>query len=877
MKSDEIRKKFLTFFESKGHRVLPSSSLVPDDPTLLLTAAGMVQFKPVFLGETKVDYTRAATVQKCLRTTDIENVGKTARHLTFFEMLGNFSFGDYFKKEAIRWGWEFVTEELKLPVENIYVTVYQDDDEAFAIWRDEMGLADDRIFRLGDEDNFWSAGPTGPCGPCSEIMYDLGPDCGCADGCCTVGCDCDRYLEIWNLVFMEYNRDDEGNLHPLPKKNIDTGAGLERIARVLQNTQTNFETDTLKAIVDKVVELTGTAYGASPQQDISIKVIVDHGRALTFMVNDGVLPSNEGRGYVLRRLLRRAILHARLLGLETPFIEQVVDTVVETMKNAYPELADNAAFIRRIASHEEVRFMETLRQGLNMLEQAIELAQQEKRASLSGDFVFRLYDTFGFPLELTVEIAEEHGISVDRETFVVLMKEQRERARASWAGEKETVDREVYEEVKEEFGKTEFLGYEVDEAQAAVKAIIKHNVVATEAAEGDDVEIVLDRTPFYGEKGGQVGDKGLIASETGQATIVNAREPIEGVVVHVGKVTRGTISIDQAVRLEVGLERRLSIKRNHTATHLLQWALRLVLGEHVKQAGSLVEPERLRFDLTHFSAITREQLRKVEELVNAKIFENHPVRAFVTSFEFARESGATALFDEKYGDFVRLLEVGNFSRELCGGTHVGNTSEIGLFKITSEGSVGANTRRIEAVTNGAALRYLYNEENELYEVASILKTDTGSVAEKVAMLVKTIREQAQQLDSAKKSSAGEQISEIISRARLIEETKVIVEKVAAMDMDSLRLYADLVREKAGSSVLLLASAVDGKVLLLAAATPDKVKGGFSAGNLIKKVAPLVGGGGGGSPDLAQAGGKNPDDIEKALAEGLKEIEGMLSK
>ncbi|MDI6816364.1 MAG: alanine--tRNA ligase [Actinomycetota bacterium] len=877
MKSDEIRKKFLAFFESKGHKVLPSSSLVPDDPTLLLTAAGMVQFKPVFLGEKKVDYTRAVTVQKCLRTTDIENVGKTARHLTFFEMLGNFSFGDYFKKEAIRWGWEFVTEQLQLPVENLYVTVYQDDDEAFAIWRDEMGLAEDRIFRMGDEDNFWSAGPTGPCGPCSEIMYDLGPDCGCADGCCSVGCDCDRYLEIWNLVFMESNRDDEGNLHPLPKKNIDTGAGLERIARVLQNTQTNFETDTLKAIVDKVAMLTGTPYGASPQKDISIKVIVDHSRALTFMVNDGVLPSNEGRGYVLRRLLRRAILHARLLGLETPFIEQVVDTVVETMKNAYPELADNAAFIRRIAGHEEVRFMETLKQGLNMLEQAIELAQQEKRDTLSGDFVFRLYDTFGFPLELTVEIAEEHDISVDKETFVGLMKEQRERARASWAGEKESVDREVYEEVKEEFGKTEFLGYEVDEAQAVIKAIIKLNVVATEASEGDEVEIVLDRTPFYAEKGGQVGDKGIIKSETGEVTIGDAREPVEGVVVHVGKVTRGTISIDQAIRLEVALERRLSIKRNHTATHLLQWALRLVLGEHVKQAGSLVEPDRLRFDLTHFSAISREQLRKVEELVNAKIFENHPVRAFVTSYDFARESGATALFDEKYGDFVRLLEVGNFSRELCGGTHVGNTSEIGLFKITSEGSVGANTRRIEAVTNGAALRYLYKEENELYEVASILKTDTDKVADKVTMLVKTIRDQAQQLGSVKKSSVGEQISEIISRAKLFKETKVIVEKVEATDMDNLRIYADLVREKAGSSVMLLASAVDGKVLLLAAATPDKVKSGFSAGNLIKKVAPLVGGGGGGRPDLAQAGGKDPEGIEKALAEGLKEIEGMLSK
>ncbi|MBS3909019.1 MAG: alanine--tRNA ligase [Actinobacteria bacterium] len=876
MKSDEIRKKFLAFFESKGHKVLPSSSLVPDDPTLLLTAAGMVQFKPVFLDEKKVDYTRAATVQKCLRTTDIENVGKTARHLTFFEMLGNFSFGDYFKKEAIRWGWEFVTEQLKLPVENLYVTVYQDDDEAFMIWRDEMGLAEERIFRMGDEDNFWSAGATGPCGPCSEIMYDLGPDCGCADGCCSVGCDCDRYLEIWNLVFMEYNRDGEGNLHPLPKKNIDTGAGLERIARVLQNTKTNFETDLLKAIVDKVVKLTGVAYGASPQTDISLKVIVDHGRALTFMVNDGVLPSNEGRGYVLRRLLRRAILHARLLGLEAPFIERVVDTVVETMKNAYPELSDNAAFIRRIAGHEEVRFMETLKQGLNMLEQAIEPAQRSN-AALSGDFVFRLYDTFGFPLELTVEIAEEHNISVDKETFVRLMKEQRERARASWAGEKEAVDREVYEEVKEEFGKTEFLGYEVDEARAVIKAIIKRNVVVTEASEGDEVEIVLDRTPFYAEKGGQVGDEGFIDTGTGEVTITDAREPVEGVVVHVGKVTRGKISIDEAVRLEVGLERRLSIKRNHTATHLLQWALRLVLGEHVKQAGSLVEPERLRFDLTHFSAITREQLRKVEELVNAKIFENHPVRAFVTSYDFARESGATALFDKEYGDFVRLLEVGNFSRELCGGTHVGNTSEIGLFKITSEGSVGANTRRIEAVTNGAALRYLHNEENELYEVASILKTDPGNVAEKVGMLVKTIREQAQQLESAKMRSAGERITEIISRARLIEATRVIVERVEASDMDSLRVYADLVREKAGSSVLLLASAVDGKALLLAAATPDKVKGGFSAGNLIKKIAPLVGGGGGGRPDLAQAGGKDPEGIEKALAEGLKEIEGMLSK
>lgn len=876
LSSTDIRRKFTTFFQTKGHKILPSSSLVPDDPTLLLTAAGMVQFKPIFLGEKKVDFKRATTVQKCLRTTDIENVGKTARHLTFFEMLGNFSFGDYFKKEAITWAWEFVTQHLELPPENLYATIYEEDDEAFEIWRDEVGLEADKIFRMG-EDNFWSAGPTGPCGSSSEIMYDLGPDFGCGKPTCTVGCDCDRYLEVWNLVFMQYNRDEYGNLHPLPKKNIDTGAGLERIARILQGARSNFETDVLYPIIEKVTQISKVAYGVNPERDVSVKVVADHSRAVAFLINDGVLPSNEGRGYVLRRLLRRAVLHARLLGVEDPFINRVIESVIETMKSAYPELLDNSAFIGRIAGHEEKRFMETLKQGLNILDQAIALAKSEGKDTLAGNFVFRLYDTFGFPLELTIEIAEDHDLGVDESLFQTLMEEQRERARASWAGERELRHLEIYQEINEEFGKSEFVGYEVDEAQATIKAIVKNNVIVTAATAGDEVEIFLNRTPFYAEKGGQVGDKGLIETDTGLVEIFDAQEPLEGVNIHLGKVKSGRIAIDQTARAVIEPGRRQAIRRNHTATHLLQWALRRILGDHVKQAGSLVEPERLRFDLTHFAPVTENQLKQIEKIVNEKIFENNPVRSFVTSYDFARETGATALFDQKYGEFVRLVEVGNFSKELCGGTHVGNTSEIGLFKITSESSVGANTRRIEAVTNGSALDYMRREEDELLAAANILKAGPGQVAEKVQGLLQANKQLAQQLESAKKKLVKENVGEILSEAKPVNGTKVIIKQIEAADMDSLRSYADLLREKAGTAVLLLASTIDNRVMLIAAATPDMVKAGFNAGNLIKKVAPLVGGGGGGRPDIAQAGGKEPKGVPKALEEAWKEIQGMLKK
>ncbi|MDI6715952.1 MAG: alanine--tRNA ligase [Actinomycetota bacterium] len=876
MRSNEIRDLFLSFFESKNHKIFPSSSLVPDDPTLLFTAAGMVQFKPIFLGEKRPDYKRATTVQKCLRTTDIERVGKTARHLTFFEMLGNFSFGDYFKEDAIKWAWEFVTKQLKLPLDKLYTTIYEEDDEAHSIWRDVIGLSEDRIFRLG-EDNFWSAGPTGPCGPSSEIMYDLGPDFGCGKEGCTVGCDCDRYLEIWNLVFMQFNRDENGNLIPLPKKNIDTGAGLERIARIMQGVKSNFETDVLYPIVSKVAEIAGVVYGVNPERDVSVKIIADHTRAVAFIISDGVLPSNEGRGYVLRRLLRRAVLHARLLGIEHMFIEKVIEAVVDTMKDTYPELVANKAFILRIAGNEERRFTDTLKQGLGILDQAIAQAKSEGRSSLAGDFVFRLYDTYGFPLELTIEIAEDHDLQVDEETFQNLMEEQRERARASWAGERELRHQEVYQEVNEEFGTAEFVGYEVDETLATVKAIIKNNVVVTDASEGDRVEIFLDKTPFYAEKGGQVGDKGTIATDTGRIVVEDTQEPLENVYIHIGRVASGKIHIDQQAKASVEVERRQSIRRNHTATHLLQWALRLVLGEHVKQAGSLVDADHLRFDLTHFAPITKEQLRKIEELVNSKIFKNEQVRTFITSYEFARETGAIALFDQKYGEFVRLVEVGNFSKELCGGTHVSNTSEIGLFKITSESSIGANTRRIEAVTNGAALKYLYNEEDAIKEAASLLKTEPSKVAEKITSLLQTIKSQEQQIESLRKKVAKEEIEELISEARQLNGAKIIINEVEVADMNALRSYADLLRERAGTSALLLASTTDGKVMLIAAATSDMVKAGFNAGDLIKKVAPLVGGGGGGRPDLAQAGGKKPEGIPKAFEEAWKEIQAMLKK
>ncbi|MHB0975872.1 MAG: alanine--tRNA ligase [Candidatus Aquicultorales bacterium] len=880
MTSDKIRKRFLDFFAGKDHRVMPSSSLVPDDPTLLLTAAGMVQFKQVFSGERKVDYSRAATCQKCVRTTDIEQVGRTARHLTFFEMLGNFSFGDYYKRESIKWAWEFVTEDLKMDVSKLYVTIYLDDDESFEIWRDEMKVSEDRIFRMTEKDNFWSAGPTGPCGPSSEILYDQGEDIGCGRPGCKIGCECDRFLEIWNLVFTEFDRDEAGALHPLPRKNIDTGAGLERIAAIMQNVPTVFETDNFKAVIETISKASGVRYGQEQKSDMSMKIIADHTRSSTFLIGDGVIPSNEGRGYVLRRLIRRAVRHGRLLGIDGPFIVKMVEAVIEKMGATYPEVREHTEYIKTTAEKEEERFLSTLKQGLIIIEEMIGKLMGEKTTVMPGEMVFRLYDTYGFPVDLTREIAEENGLSIDEDEFEKLMEEQRRLSRAKarftesdgWTGDAST---EVYRDVLEEYGRSDFVGHEVDEVETSVKALIKGNAVVTEAGEGEEIDVVLDKTPFYAEKGGQIGDRGVIESGENALGVIDTREYAPELISHRAKVTSGTLKQGDKVTARVDIGRRQAVRRAHTATHVLHWALRLVLGEHAKQAGSLVEPDRFRFDFTHFQALTKSEAKKIERMVNEKIFEHHPVRAYVTSLDFAKESGVTALFGEKYGEFVRVVEVGNFSRELCGGSHAGNTGEIGLVKILSEASIGANTRRIEAVCGFKAYEYYADQDEILAEAAGILKAERPAVPERIANLIGGVKQLEQEMAKLKAGARKEEVQDLVSEAKNIDGTRVVVTKVEAADIDSLRSYIDLLREELPSSVVLLASEAEGKVLLVAGATNDMVKAGVHAGNLLKKVAPVVGGGGGGRPDMAQAGGKDPAKIDKLLEEAVAEIEAML--
>jgi len=872
MKSFEIRKKFLSFFEKKGHIILPGSSLVPDDPTLLLTTAGMVQFKSIFQGDIKPTHSRVVTVQKCARTTDIERVGHTARHLTFFEMLGNFSFGDYYKKEVIPWAWEFLIKELGFDELKLWITIFRDDDEAFDIWHKDVGIPKERIVRMGEEDNFWSAGLIGPCGPCSEIMYDFGEESGCGKPNCAVGCDCDRFLEVWNLVFMQYFRDKNGNLTSLPTKNVDTGLGLERLASILQDTPTNFETDLLKPIIDKITEIAGVTYGKDKDIDISIKIIADHTRAMTFLVGDGILPSNEGRGYVLRRLIRRAIRHGRLIGIEREFLKDVAAVVVDTMKDFYLELGDNSDYIYRILTSEEERFTATLRQGLNILDAIIEKEKKRGALIVNGNSAFQLYDTYGFPLELTREIAEENGLEIDQKGFDKLMKEQREKARAGRGERHFKIAEEVYTEVFDQFGKSKFVGYLKDSEETIVQAIIKGNVVVPRAHADDEVEITLRQTPLYAEMGGQVGDRGLIKTATGKIKVVDTYMPLPGLYVHKGVVKEGSIESSQKAKVSVDVERRKAICRNHTATHILHWALRKVLGKHIKQAGSFVSDKRLRFDFTHFESISADDLQKIEKLANERIMENQAVKIYTTSLDFAREQGVTALFGEKYGKFVQVVEVGDFSKELCGGTHVSRTGDIGLFKIISEGSIAANTRRIEALTSHGALNYVTKEEEQLKEIANLLKVGSLDAAEKVKSLITSIKNNEKKMRELQSKLAEIEVKNLISSAHKIDGIKVITKMVSVKDMDGLRSFVDMLRDKSGEAIIILGAAFDGKALLISAVSPKLVNSGFNAGNILKEIAPIVGGGGGGRPEMAQAGGKNPEKLELALKKALEYIQ-----
>ncbi len=866
MKAADIRESFLAYFERKGARRVSSSSLIPDDSSLLFTSAGMVQFKPVFLGLKDLGFTRATTCQKCLRTTDIDIIGTTGRHHSFFEMLGNFSFGDYFKSEACAWAYEYSTEVLGLDPERIWYSIYEDDDEAEAIWRDEVGVPQARIVRMGAKDNFWSAGPTGPCGPCSELYYDQGPEVGCDSDACAPGCDCDRYLEYWNLVFMQYDRAEDGTLTPLPKPSIDTGMGLERVAAIMQGVHSNFETDDLKAIVSVAEEVTGTSFGAGDQTDTSLRIVADHARAITFMIADGVLPSNEGRGYVLRRLLRRAVRHGRLLGRTEPFMTLLIDAVVERMGEPYPEIVEHHDLVRSIVDAEEQRFGTTLRQGLAFLEEEIAGLRARGVTLLDGTTAFTLHDTFGFPVELTAEIIAEAGLEVDMDTFDVEMAAQRDRARAAVKDESWSSFASAFGGIVAKSGETEFVGYERDDAESTVVGIVADGVPVETLEPGIQAEVVLDRTSFYGEQGGQVGDTGTIATLAGALfEVADTALPVAGVIAHRGALASGTLSVGESVSAAIDVARRERIRRNHTATHLLHWALRLVLGDHVRQSGSYVAPDRMRFDFTHFEAPGADQLAKIERMVNVKLMENHQVRSYETSLASAREAGVTALFGERYGDFVRVLEVGNFSKELCGGTHVARTSEIGLIKVVSEGSVGANLRRIEAVTAFDALDFVEREEAELAEAAAALKVQRFDLSERVGTLLKKVKELENSAERGKAMLSESSVGDFLGAAVDVGYP-VVVARVPDMDAKELRSFADVLRGRLGGGAVVLATVAPGggAPLVLAAGSEPAVAAGFDAGAIIKAIAPQIAGGGGGKPAMAQAGGKDASGIDAAL-------------
>lgn len=848
---------------------MPSSSLIPDDATLLLTTAGMVQFKPYFLNLKPPPYTRITTCQKCVRTTDIEEVGKTARHLTFFEMLGNFSLGDYYKEEAIGWGWEFVTQVLGLKSERLWVTVYQADDEAEQIWRDKIGVTSERIVRLSEEDNFWSAGVTGPCGPCSEIIYDRGKQSGCQKPDCRVGCNCDRYFELWNLVFMEFERDEEGQLHPLPKKNIDTGMGLERAALVMQGVETVFDTDAFQPLRGKLADLktTGTL---DPTLE---KVLLDHCRAVVMLVTDGLLPSNEGRGYVLRRLIRRAARFGRQSNLKEPFLAEMVVPVVESLGKTYPELVTNQKFAQEILRAEEERFYHTLDQGLNLLDKS--LSELKNGQALSGETAFLLYDTYGFPLELTEEIAAEKGFQLDRAGFETLMEEQRKRSRKEWEAKGFSAAFETYEKLAQQGIETEFLGYDSLEETAKVVGLIVEGKVQEKAALGEAVEVILDKTPFYAEMGGQVGDSGVLEGEWVRLRVDDTQSPLPAFYIHKGMLEEGELKVGDEVRAKVNGSRRQGIARNHTATHLLHWALRLVLGDHIKQAGSYVADWGFRFDYTHFSPLSSEEISQVEHLVNYKIMGDFPVKAFVTSLDYAREIGAIALFGEKYDEFVRVLEVGNFSRELCGGTHVGRSGEVGLFKIVTESSIGANLRRIEAVTGEKSLELVGSQQSELKKAAKLLKTQPLEVETKLKEVLNRLDQLERKVSLLRESQLAKIADEMIKSAQELNGLKVLARQVNLEETAELRTLADLLRKRVSQGVFLLGLVKDKRAHLVLAATASVTSKGFHAGKIIQELAPLIAGGGGGKADFAQAGGKRAEGIEEALKSGFERIERVV--
>ncbi len=865
MTGNEVRKKFLEYFQKHGHQIVRSSSLVPhDDPTLLFTNAGMVQFKRIFLGEENRGYNRATTSQKCVRAggkhNDLENVGYTARHHTFFEMLGNFSFGDYFKEKAIDFGWDLLTNGYGLDPDKLWISIYLDDDQAHEIWNKQIGVPSEKIARFGEKDNFWAMGDTGPCGPCSEIHLDRGEKYGCGKPDCAIGCDCDRWLEIWNLVFMQFNRDPSGKLTPLPKPSIDTGMGLERMTAIVQDVATNFDTDLLLPIMKKVEQLADRAMGESFQTDVAMKVIADHSRAAAFLIGDGILPSNEGRGYVLRRIMRRAIRYGRNIGLIKPFLHNTVEVVFDIMRKAYPELANASAFITNVIKNEEIRFAETLDHGLKILDETLSEMKAEGNTQVPGSVIFKLYDTYGFPVDIIQDVVRDQNISLDMDGFENAMEKQREKSRSVTTF---TSIGDAFKELSAGGYKPEFVGYDLTMAESKVVLIAEEGHEVKESGAGNIVEVITELTPFYGEAGGQVGDTGKITGDHFELEVFETIKDPTGLIIHKGKILSGKITQGDPVTLTVDKHDRDATALNHTATHILHAALRRILGDHVKQAGSMVGPDHLRFDFTHFSQVDQETIEKIETLVNDKIRENIPVGTVEMDAEEAFKTGATALFEEKYGDRVRVVSLSDFSKELCGGTHTGRTGNIGLFKIISEYSVASGVRRIEAVTGKAAVELVQKNERILQDLSRMVKDKPDNIPQRIEKLLASQKSLEKEHDRLKAKIATISAGQAEDELRTVKGIKVLAKRVSADKPAALRNLADKFRDKIQSGIVVLGSTDGDKVFLIVVVTKD-LTDRYHAGELIKKIAALVGGGGGGRADMAQAGGDQPENLDMAL-------------
>ncbi|MEE4606078.1 MAG: alanine--tRNA ligase [Desulfobacteraceae bacterium] len=878
MTGNDIRRQFLEYFKNHDHQIVRSASLVPqEDPTLLFINAGMVQFKRVFLGEEKRSYVRATTSQKCVRAggkhNDLENVGYTARHHTFFEMLGNFSFGDYFKKGAVEYAWDLLTNGYGLPEDKLWASVYLDDDEAYDLWHKMIGLPEDRIVRLGEEDNFWSMGDTGPCGPCAEILIDRGEQFGCGRPECTAGCDCDRYLEIWNLVFMQFNRDASGELSPLPKPSIDTGLGLERMVTILQNVPTNYDTDLIRPIIAKAENLAERKLGESPETDVALKVIADHSRAAAFLIGDGILPANEGRGYVLRRIMRRAIRYGRNIGLSRPFLYQTAEVVFDIMKPAYPELSEAAAFITNVIENEEIRFLETLDTGLKLLNDSLAEIKASGHTRVPGDVIFKLYDTYGFPVDIVQDVIRDENMSLDMAGFDQAMERQRIQSR-SVATFDEISD--AYKTLSARGVKPEFLGYGTLSADSKILIMVADGHEIADAGPGQQLEVVTEATPFYAEAGGQVGDAGTISGSDFEIAVLDTIKDPTGLTIHKGKVISGQIQKGAIVRLNVDGALRQATALNHTATHILHAVLRQVLGEHIKQAGSLVAPDRLRFDFTHFSLVDSDTLDNIERLVNRRIRENMATSTQEMDADDAFKSGATALFEEKYGDRVRVVSLADFSKELCGGTHADRTGNIGLFRIVSESSVSSGVRRIEAVTGEEAVAYTQKTTRILQDTAHLLKEKVSAVPGRVQKMIVGIKAFEKEVDHLKTKLAAKETDASHDTVQSINGVKMMVQKVSVDTPAALRNLADQLKDKIKSGIVVLGSTVDAKVMLIAVVTKD-LTDRYHAGNIITQVAAVVGGRGGGRPDMAQAGGSQPQKLNQALEKAYEVVEQMTNK